>query len=72
MENEQITLNNIYEELRNLKEVLKSKGIISQLELSENKEAICGWFDKIQFLADEKLLAEDWLSPEDEEAWKDL
>ncbi len=23
-------------------------------------------------LADEKLLGEDWLSPEDEKAWKDL
>ncbi len=26
----------------------------------------------VMVLADEKLLAEDWLSPEDEEAWKDL
>jgi hypothetical protein len=25
-----------------------------------------------KFLADEKLLAKDWLSPEDNEAWKDL
>lgn len=24
------------------------------------------------FLADEELLAEDWLSPEDNEAWKNL
>ncbi len=29
-------------------------------------------WDEFRFLADEKLLAEDWLSPEDEKAWKDL
>ncbi len=28
--------------------------------------------EDIIFLADEGLLAEDWLSPEDNEAWKDL
>ncbi len=28
--------------------------------------------ENIEFLADEGLLAEDWLSPEDMEAWKDL
>ena len=28
--------------------------------------------DKIEILADEDLLSKDWLSEEDEEAWKDL
>lgn len=28
--------------------------------------------EDMSFLADEELLAEDWLSPEDQEAWKDL
>lgn len=27
---------------------------------------------RIPVLADEKLLGEDWLSPEEDEAWKDL
>lgn len=28
--------------------------------------------ENIKFLADEDLLKEDWLSQEDNEAWKDL
>lgn len=41
----------------------KAKRLLSDIELD--------WSD-VKFLADEKLLAEAWLSPEDEEAWKDL
>lgn len=72
MENKQITLRGIYTELKNLEKALQKKGVISQLELSENKEIIWNWPEQIQILADENMLAEDWLSPEDEEAWKNL
>ena len=68
----QITIKDVYIELKNLEKALQSKGIISQTELSDKDEVIWDWPEKISILADEKLLAEDWLSPEDEEAWKDL
>ena len=72
MENKQITPLEVYIELKNLEKVLQRKGVISQIELSENKEIIWDWPNKTQVWADEDLLGEDWLSPEDEEAWKDL
>lgn len=72
MENEQVTLRKIYAELKNLERALQNKGIINQVDLSENKEVIWDWPEEIAVLADEDLLKEDWLSPEDEEAWKDL
>ena len=72
MENEQITLGKIYAELKNLEKALQKKGVISQLEFSENKEIIWDWPTRIETLADEDLLGEDWLSQEDEETWKDL
>ncbi len=72
MENKQITPYEIYIELKNLEKALQNKGIISSRELSENKEIIWDWPVQIKILADEKLLGEDWLSQEDEEAWKDL
>ena len=72
MGNEQITLDRIYSELRNLEIALQNKGIISQKKLSENEETIWDWPEQITVLADEKLLGEDWLSQEDEIAWKDL
>ena len=70
MENTQINLIKIYAELKNLEKTLQRKGIITQIELSENKELIWDWLEKIEILADEELLVKDWLSPEDEEAWK--
>lgn len=72
MENKQITLREIYIELKNLEQTLKRKGIITQLEISKNSEIVRDFSGKSLDLADEDLLAEDWLSPEDEEAWKDL
>lgn len=72
MESKQITPLEIYTELKNLEKALQRKGVISQVELSENKEIIWDWSERVQILADEDLLAEDWLSPEDEETWKDL
>ncbi len=68
----QITIKDLYIELKNLEKTLQNKGIISQAELSQEDEVIWDWPEKIPMLADEQLLAEDWLSPEDEEAWKDL
>jgi hypothetical protein len=64
-------LEKIYAELKNLEKTLQKKGIISQKELAESNEIEWDWPDA-EIFADEKLLAEDWLSPEDEEAWKDL
>ena len=72
MENKQITLINLYAELKNLERALEKKGIINQIEISENNELIWDWPENVQFLADEDLLGKDWLSKEDEEAWKDL
>lgn len=72
MESKQITPLEIYVELKNLEKALQRKGIISAIELSENKETIWDWPAQIEILADEELLGEDWLSQEDEEAWKDL
>ena len=72
MENKQITPLEIYIELKNLEKALKRKGIISTTELIENKEIIWDWPTQVKVWADEDLLGEDWLSQEDEEAWKDL
>ena len=72
MENKQITLREIYAELKNLEKALQKKGVISQLEISENKGIIWDWPQETQVLADENLLGKDWLSAEDEEAWRDL
>ena len=72
MENKQITIEEIYTELKNLEKVLQKKGIIGPVDLLEYKNLIWDWPEKIQILADEELLKEDWLSEEDEEAWKDL
>ncbi len=73
MENKQITIKEIYIELKNLERTLQNKGIINKFELSaESNEEIWDWPEQTTILADDSLLAEDWLSPEDEEAWKDL
>ena len=40
--------------------------------MKKDYKIIWDWPKEIKLLADEELLAEDWLSPEDEEAWKDL
>jgi len=73
MENKQITIGKIYAELKSLELALRKKGIINQSDLSNDKdEIIWDWSEKTEFLADEELLKEDWLSTEDEEAWKDL
>ena len=68
----QITIRDIYTELKNLENALQNKGIISQAELSYKDEVIWDWPKQTPILADEQLLGEDWLSQEDEEAWKDL
>jgi len=72
MESKQITPFEVYRELKNLERALQRKGVISAVELSENKEIIFDWPMQVKVLADEDLLGEDWLSQEDEEAWKDL
>ncbi len=72
MENKQITLKEMYFELKNLEKALQKKGIINQVELAENKEKIGSQSKQVEIFADEDLLKEDWLSPEDEEAWKNL
>lgn len=60
-------------ELKNLKEEVKQlmiEMVLIKRKLIEDRE-----FENLKCsdsLMDENLLAEDWLSPEDEEAWKDL
>jgi len=68
----QITIKDLYLELKNLERALQNKGILSQKELHNEDEFIWDWSKETDVLADEQLLSEDWLSPEDEEAWKDL
>lgn len=72
MESKQITPLEIYAKLKNLEKALQRKGIISAVELSENREIIWDWPEQAKVMADEDLLGKDWLSPEDEKAWKDL
>ena len=69
MVQEQITPESIYRELKLLERALKKKGIVNDkdIEMEAENPILSG-----KVLADEKLLAEDWLSPEDMEAWKDL
>ena len=64
----------IYKKMKKFSEVKWSEFVRKIIEKRvEELEKIDkqGW-ENIKFLADEKLLAEDWLSPEDNEAWKDL
>lgn len=73
MESKQISLKEVYIELKNLEVTLQKKGIIDKSELSDgNNEIIWDWPEKVPILADEDLLGKDWLSQEDEGAWKDL
>jgi hypothetical protein len=57
----QISLEKVYLELKMLQETLKKNGIISDsIDAPETA------------LLSEKSLAKEWLSPEEDEAWKDL
>ena len=64
----------VYKKMKKFSEIKWSefvrKAIKQRIEEME-KVNMSDWVDS-KFLADEKLLAEDWLSPEDNEAWKDL
>jgi hypothetical protein len=60
MEPEKITLEKIYEEIKKLELALKKGGAIKQIESPETA------------LLSERSLAEEWLSPEEDEAWKNL
>tara|TARA_Y100000310_G_scaffold261214_1_gene270484 strand:+ start:7117 stop:7299 length:183 start_codon:yes stop_codon:yes gene_type:complete len=57
----QISIENVHSELKMLEKILKDKGIISEKNFIPDTA-----------LLSEESLAKDWLSPEDEEAWKDL
>lgn len=59
---EQISLEKMYVELKKLEIALKRKGVISEESLSIPETA----------LLSEESLAKEWLSPEEDEAWKDL
>ena len=57
----QISIETVYNELKNLEEALKEKGILTEnIKVSETA------------LLSEKSLAKEWLSHEEDEAWKDL
>jgi len=57
----QISIETVYRELKNLEEALKKKGILTEnTNVSETA------------LLSEKSLAKEWLSPEEDKAWKDL
>lgn len=44
---------------------------VKKLKQQKEDKTLSDWGD-VKVLADEDLLAEAWLSPEDEEAWKNL
>lgn len=65
---------NIYKKMKNFSEIKWSEFVRKIIEKRINELESLGkdsW-ENPKFLADERLLAEDWLSPEDNEAWKDL
>ena len=64
----------VYKKMKKFSEIKWSEFVrktISQRVLELERIKVSDWEDTM-FLADEKLLAESWLSPEDNEAWKDL
>ena len=56
---EQVSIQDLYNKLKRLENALEKKGIIEKEDIDT-------------YLISKDSLAEDWLSPEDEEAWKDL
>ncbi|MEK6847155.1 MAG: hypothetical protein AABY16_03245 [Nanoarchaeota archaeon] len=65
----------VYNKMRKYSEIKWSEYVRKAIEKRINDldkiKKLSGEED-MEFLADEGLLAEDWLSPEDMEAWKDL
>ena len=61
METQRIPLEKLYAAIKSIQRELDY--IKEKIEKEEKEEL---------FLADEKLLAEDWMSEEDKKAWKDL
>ncbi len=64
MEQKQITLERIYELMKNMQQELHE----IREEFDKEEREISHW-EGIKVLADERLLAESWLSKEDEEAF---
>ncbi len=66
----------VYNKMRKFSEIKWSdfvrKVIKQRIEEMEMIEKSSKKQKDVTILADEKLLAQDWLSPEDNEAWKDL
>lgn len=68
-QNQQVSLEQLAQRLKHLElEVAR----LRNLQKAKNEEDIDWDWEGVEVFADEKLLAETWLSPEDEEAWKDL
>ena len=63
---QQITIEQVYSELKNLELTLQKKKIISKEDLNIK---IDDWKGDEKAFADEELLAESWSSPEDEKAF---
>jgi hypothetical protein len=63
MEAKKITAEEVYRELKKLENTLEKKGIIARQEVK--------WASETALLS-EKALTKEWLSPEEDEAWKDL
>ena len=58
--------------IRSLKWFLLAKIIENRIVQMEKFEKNITHYEKSRTLADQELLAQDWLSDEDNEAWKDL
>ena len=65
MEQNQISLERLAKRLYELEAEVRELKQQKTTQIDDDWSNIC-------VLADENLLAEAWLSPEDEEAWKDL
>ena len=64
----------VYKKMKKFSEVKWSEFVrkIIKQRVEEMEKISKNEWENPKFLADEKLLADDWLSPEDNEAWKDL
>lgn len=66
MENKQITINELYEVIRKIE--LELNKINEKLD----KQKVAFEWEELKFVGDENLIAENWLSEEDEKAFSYL
>ncbi len=68
MEQKQISISDVYQKLVVIEDILRQKE--AKIEFSHKKKT--GKKMPETAILSEKSLAEEWLTPEEDEAWKDL